>query len=199
MPGTALNWSSAKIPRGVEYALYAGVSVPAAGARLTLHTDGTPESVANPNAIHLGRSDEGAELLYRPSFEHATSDEFSAPYRSIIGAEEMRINASLKAVMDVNILDKLSVGGTKTTGAGFEETTFGGLATITTSSFALIFRNPEVAAKYCVWQIFKGLNDAGIVFRVQRTRDGSTPVSIVALTIDTRPAAQHLGSFWCQI
>lgn len=199
MAGTARDWSSAKIPRGVEYHIWAGLAVPAAGARLTLFTDGTPDATANPAAVHLGRSDDGAELLYKPSFDHSSSDEFSAPYRSFITTEEMRINASIRQVMDMDILNKLTVGGTKTAGTGYEQTTFGGLSTLTTSSFAVIFKNPEVAAKYCVWQIYKGLNDGGIQFRIQRTKDGSSPISIVAFTIDTRAAGDQLGSFWCQM
>lgn len=199
MPGTALNWTSTKIPRGVLYHIWAGLAVPADGARLTLHTDGTPESVANPNAVHLGRSDEGAELLYRPTVENFFSDEFAAPYRAVIGAEEMRINASLKPVMDMAILDKISLGGTRATAAGYDQMKFGGLLALVTTSVAVIFRDPEDATKFCVWQLYKAFNESGIAFRMRRTQDGSTPVSFKGLAIPTRTAGDQLGSFWCQV
>jgi hypothetical protein len=199
MPGTALNWSSVSIPRGVVYSLWAGVSVPAAGARLTLHTDGTPESVANPNAIHLGRTAEGVSVQVAGGFENVASDEFSAPYRVIPANEGMRISAALRQVLDFQVLQRLTPLSTRATGTGYEELAIGGTATVTTTSVALICQMPEDATKFWVAHIYKAYNSAGVDFTVRRTADGQTAVTFEGITIDTRAAGDQIGKIWKQV
>ena len=50
MAGTADNYTVTAIPQGVIARLYSGMAIPAAGARATLFSDGTPDATANPNA-----------------------------------------------------------------------------------------------------------------------------------------------------
>ena len=200
MAGSTLNWSTVNIPRGVTYHLWAGLSVPAAGARLSLDTSTlTPDATANPNAIHLGRTSEGVTVRVATTTEGSTSDEFSAPYRVIPTVEEMVISATLKQVLDFNILQRLSPVMTRTTGSGYEEMSFGGTTTVATTSVALICAMPEDATKAFVAQLYRTSNDAPIEVNFRRTQDGMTAVSFRGQAVETRAAGDQIGKIWKQV
>ncbi len=63
MAGTATDWNAAAIAV-TKGQLWANLAIPAAGARLTVATDGTPDAIANPNAKHF-RNDGGRFELSR--------------------------------------------------------------------------------------------------------------------------------------
>lgn len=193
-----LNWSSVNIPRGTLYHLWAGLSVPAAGARLTI-TGGEPDATANPNRIHLGRTAEGVGVEVAGGFEGQTSDEFSAPYRIIPANEGMRIRARIRPVLDFDILNKLMPLSTKASGTGYEEMPVGGAVTVATTSVALLCQMPEDATKMWVAHLYKTYNSAGINVTVRRTQDGDTEVVFEAITIETRAAGDMLGKIWKQV
>lgn len=199
MAGSTLGWSSVYIPRGQRVEFWAKLAIPGAGARLTLHTDLTPESVANPNAKHLGRTDEGVEISYKPSFEYRSSDEFQAPYDAFISAEEAVISAALQQVLDFDIAEALMVGSTKASGTGYEELPFGGKLTITKISVAAIWRLPEDTSKVGVFHLYSAINDAGIAARVRRMGSSSVPVAFRGFTVDSRAAGDQIGKYWKQV
>ncbi len=81
MAGTAKNYNANQIVLGPSD-LWLNVAVPSAASRLTLHTDGTPDDAANPNAIHLGMTAAGTTFEYVPEVQDFTSDELTAPHLS---------------------------------------------------------------------------------------------------------------------
>lgn len=198
MAGTATDWKTSKIAQNAGQ-LWRGLAVPGAGARLTLHTDGTPESVANPNAKHLGATRAGSKLMIKSTLQNFNVDEFRAPVVTNLDTVAMGISGELVGVTDMELMAWLLPGvGTRGTGSGYDQVTVGAKA-IAYDSIALIFPLIEDTTDFGVFHIYNGLNDPGVEFAVARKELGFTPFSIVGYEITSRAAADTLGSFWKQI
>src|SRR5574343_167647 len=94
MAGTATNYDSTTIVVDTVGQLWAGLAVPGAGARLTLDTDGTPDSTANPSAIHLGHTKEGSKVTIVSSITKYYADEEASPIKAVVDATDMSIEGS---------------------------------------------------------------------------------------------------------
>jgi len=198
MAGTTDNWRVAGRALG-EGKLYANLAIPGAGARLTLDaTTNTPDATANPNAIHLGGTKAGAKLMVKPSRQDFFIDEVVAPVDSIITGMEMAISAELVGVTDMALLELLTSGfGTKSTGSGYEEISFGTRADIF-SSVALIAPLRDDPAKVFVWHLYKAINDAGLDFSQGKKEMSFVPVNFRGYAITTRAIADQWGKGWKQ-
>ena len=200
MPGTAVSWKTANIAQNAGQ-LWGLLAIPGAAARITLHTDGTPESVANPNAIHYGATQEGARLMVKPTYDKYYVDEFRAPIVTNIGELAAGIAASLVGVTDMEFVIKNAlpgVGTYATTASTFKEVRFGTTA-IVYQSVAHIFPLIEDTTKWAIWNLYSALNDAGVEFAVGRKQLGFTPVNFVGYEITTRAATDTVGNYWKQI
>lgn len=198
MAGSTVNWRVAARALG-EGQLWANLAIPGAGARLTLHTDGTPESVANPNAFHLGATRAGAKLMVKPTRQDFFVDEITAPVDTIITGMESAISAELVAVTDMDVLELLTSGfGTKAEGTGYEEISFGTKADVF-SSVALIFPTRDDPTKFAVWHLYKAMNDAGLDFTSGKKEMSFTPVNFRSYAISTRAATDQYGKYWKQV
>lgn len=198
MAGTATNWNVAAIAQN-QGQLWANLAIPAAGARLTLHTDGTPDSTANPNAKHLGMTREGAQFMVKPKFDQYYADEFVQPIKTGLSEQEMMITAELLQVTDTALLELLTPGvGTKTTGTGYEQVTFG-QRPIVYSSVAVIFPTEADPTKFAIFQLYKAINEGGIDMKIGRKTLSGIPVSFRGFDIPTRAIADTAGSFWKQV
>lgn len=198
MPGTAVNWDVAAIANS-RGQLWANVAIPGAAGRITLHTDGTPESVANPDAVHLGMTREGAKYLVKPTSEDFFADEFRAPIKSSLTGMEGSISAELLQVTDMEILELLSAGfGDRVTAAGYDQVTFGAL-TLVYTSIALIFPLEADATKYGVFQLYKARNDSGIEGGVSGKSLSGIPVLFKGYEVTSRAAADTFGTIWKQV
>lgn len=172
------------------------MAVPGAGARVTLHTDGTPESVANPSAKHLGMTLEGARLIYTPSVNNFESDEQTAPIITQLSGEEAKIEGAALQVLDMALMTYLITGGTFGSAAGYEQNTFGGKQTVAT--FTVLYVAPVFAdpTKFFVVNLYKASNSAGVSVDLSRKKMASTPFSFTGLSISTRAAGDQLGNIW---
>lgn len=198
MAGTATDWKTAKIAQNAGW-LWRGLAVPGAGARLTLHTDGTPDSTASPNAKHLGATRAGAKLMIKSTLQNFNVDEFRAPIVTNLDTVAMGISGELVGVTDMELMAWLLPGvGTRSTASGYDQVTVGSKA-IAYDSIALIFPLIEDTTDYGVFHIYNGLNDPGVEFAVSRKELGFTPFSIVGYEITSRATADTLGSYWKQI
>jgi hypothetical protein len=177
--------------------------VPGAGARATLHTDGTPESVANPTALHIGRTVDGAEFRYRANLAHRSSDEFDSPFDTNIEIVEGIIVANIMPTLDTSIMELLMVGATKATGAGYEELAFGGKTSAAAhfTSFALIWELPEDSSKFGVVHLYNAINDEQLAMRIRKGGDsiGSTSIAMRGFSLAGRAAGDQVGKMWKQV
>lgn len=201
--GTALNWETINIPRGKRANLWGKLAVPGAGARLGLHTDGTPLALSNPTALHLGRTMEGAELRYRASLQLRSSDEFDAPFDTNIETVEAILAANIMPTLNTSIMELLMVGATKTTGTGYEQLTFGDKSSPSAhfSSFALVYELPEDSAKFGVVHLYNAINDEQLAVRIRRGGNviGATPIALRGFSVASRAAGDRVGSWWKQV
>ena len=199
MAGTAKAYNADKIILGPSD-LWLNVALPGAGARLTVAADLTPDATANPNAIHLGMTAAGCTFTYKPEIQNMGSDELTSFHLSRIITESAMIKGNFLQVFDWSLLEKMTVGGTKTintsTTSGFHQMQIGGLSAITTFPIALI--GPDIAAPTLYWVIhlYKTFNAAGIEFNVTRKDQSSAPFEFTGQAIPTRATGDQIGNVW---
>lgn len=199
MAGTAKNYSANQIILGPAD-LWINVAVPSASGRLALHTDGTPESVANPNAVHLGMTSGGVTFEYKPEISDFTSDELTAPHLSVLTSEMATVKGEFLQVFNWSLLERMTVGGTRnvntSTTTGYEELTFGGKSTVSNFSVALIGQDISGTSEYWVIQLYKTYNKAGFNFTVTRKDQSKASFEFNGLAITTRASGDQIGNFW---
>ena len=108
MAGTAKTYTSSQIILGPAD-VWLSVAVPSASARMTLHTDGTPDSAANPSAVHLGMTAAGTTFEYKPEIQDFGSDELTAPHLSRIISESATLKGEFLQVFNWALLAKMTV------------------------------------------------------------------------------------------
>lgn len=202
MPATARDYDANEIILGPSD-LWLNVSVPGAALRLTVDSTGgihTPESAANPNALHLGMTESGCTVSYKPEIQNFGSDELTAPHLSRIISEALAIKGNLLQVFDWPLLQKISAGGTygshTNTSTGYEELTIGGLSSLATFSIALIGAQIADPTKFYVFQLYKTYNSAGFEFQITRKDQSKVPFEFTGLAITTRAVGDQVGNFW---
>jgi hypothetical protein len=199
MAGTTLSWKTTNVLLGAGQ-IFANVAIPGAGARLTLDaTTKTPDSTANPSAIHLGATQEGSKAMIKSTWEEFFVDEFAAPIQTNITQIEASLSGNFVGVMDTALMELLTPGmGTKTTGSGYEQLTFGSRAVVY-PSIVIIAPLIEDSTKVMVFQLYKALNQAGVEFDVGRKKLAFTPFNFKGYEITSRAAADTLCSLWKQV
>lgn len=197
MPGTSDNFSTSKLTIG-PCKFYTNVAVPGAGARLTLHTDDTPESVANPNAKHIGFTDQGMKFSYTTEIQTFEADEQTAPIFSRLLTEKAMLEGTILQNADFTVMDELLMAGTKATGSGYEEITLGGNTTVTGVSIAVIWPTVAAAANALVINIYNAYNAIGIELNITRRELGKTPFRFEGQAVATRAVGDRLCNLWQQ-
>jgi hypothetical protein len=196
MPGTAKNYNANQIILGPAD-VWLNVGVPAAGARMVLHTDGTPDDT-NTGCVHLGMTVGGTTFEYVPEIQDFSSDELTAPHLSRIITERATLKGEFLQVFNWNLLERMTVGGTKSTTTSYEQLTFGGLSTISTFSVALIGQDISGSSEYWVVQLYKTFNRAGFNFTVTRKDQSRAPFEFNGMAITSRANTDQIGNFWHQ-
>lgn len=195
------NYDSTVIVVDTVAQIWAGLAVPGAGARLALHSDGTPDSSvgANPNAIHLGHTKEGVKLTISTGLTKHYVDELAEPIKATVDANEMMFEGEFLQVLDEDVLKKLTAPfGTYSSGSGYKEFSIG-RKTLAYDSIALIFPTPNDVTKFAVAHIYNGINEAGLSYQVSRKGMPSTPFKFVAYGLSSRASTDSVGKYWWQV
>lgn len=199
MAATAKNLDGSKIILGPGY-LWADVGVPAAASRLTLASDGSPDSVGSPNAKNLGLTVGGCTVEFGLETQSFESDELTAEHLSRIVKQPISIKAELLQITDfANVMKYVMPGANYSTSTGYKQLTIGGSSVITTYSFALICADVADATKFIVVQLYKGYNKAPFSFNITRKDQAKASIEIVGQSIATRAEGDQTGNFWMQI
>lgn len=195
------NFGSDKIPRGFRVDIWGGVSIPAANARITI-TSGQPDATENASAVHLGRTTDGAELGAGGGLTPRKSDDYSAPYDYVRGDDEMMsIKANILRAFDFAVRALLTNHATHSAASGYDQLTYGGKqGAIVANGFVAIVRLPEASpAKYYVFHIYQGVNNAPFSGRFKRAGDPTSfAIDIQAVQVVTRAEGDQLGNEWQQ-
>jgi hypothetical protein len=206
MAGTALNWRTARIVLGPGrfYANLGGSNdapwdIPS-GSRLLLHTDGSPESNQNPNAIHIGITEGGEEWRVGTTRTDFRSDELIDPVASRITEQEVIISGSYQAIGDMDVAEIMLPTATRSDIGGAQGITFGSSnPTILYRSFAVIWPVEGSTTEFHVFHVYKGYNDTGLAAQVSRTKMGASPFAIRGYPITTRTDGDYTCYFFRQV
>lgn len=179
--------------------IWVGLSVPGAGAKLTIGADGTPDATENPNALHLGLTESGARLMVETTTREEFFDEFAEALDRTVEQRSMKITAELSQVMDFDILEEVLNGiGTRADAAGYESVTFG-TVDLTYTGAAVIFPLKEDPTNFGVFHIYKGMVSSNVDMAISRQERSKIPLEIVGVGIPGRAAADTLGRFWKEV
>jgi hypothetical protein len=142
----------------------------------------------------------GTTFEYVPEIQDFTSDELTAPHMSRIISESCTIKGEFLQVFNWNLLEKMTVGGTKgvntNTSTGYEELTMGGLSTVTTYSIALIGQDISGSNQFWVIQLYKTYNKAGFNFAVTRKDQSKAAFEFMGLAVTGRTVGDQIANFW---
>lgn len=197
MPGTAKTYDNTKtIWRAAD--IWYDCSIPAAGAKPTLHTDGTPESVANPTAKHAGYLRGGTKYFYKWTKKDAMDDQHTAPHRSKRTGEELRVESRWLQVLDSALLNLLASGGTLSTVADGKLLELGGKRDITTTCVYVIAERVDSPGKYICVVIFAAISTEGLEFTFSEEDENDSPLALAGQTVASRADGKQLGSIYIQ-
>ena len=202
MAGTADNFVTANVAIGpgklyVDLGTGTGEWTGAAGVRLILHTDGSPDSTQNPNARHIGWTDAGSQFSIKPTFTNLFADESPDPIISRVTAQEAIISGSLLQVMDMDLAEVLNPTLTRSDVMGTEGVTIGN-ASIGYTSVALIWPFEDDSTRFGVVHLYKAFNDAGLAGNITSKDLSKSPYAFRGLAIGTRAQTDRVGRYFVQ-
>lgn len=195
MAGTAKAYSNSRSIWNICDVWY-GCSVPAAGAKPTLHTDGTPDATANPNAEHVGLLKENFKWFYKSAYMEARSHQLTAPHRRRRGSEEFRGEGRWLQVLDSDLIDALVDGATVSSVTGGKLVEFGGKRDIASTCVYIISERVDSPGKYICIVFFDGVFTEGLEFTFDNENESSSPLGITGNSVPSRADGRQIGSVY---
>lgn len=195
MAGTAKNYSSTLTVSG-PLDVWFECAVPGVGEAPTLHTDGTPESVANPNAVHAGMLKTGGGVAIEAEIQERTSDNLSAPYEVRLLTAAMSITGDMlqfSAVLLGLITPGATVDGTPPTGK--TGITLGGITAVNYTCLMAVWEQ-KTTGKYFNAVIYNGYQANGFELALNRNEDGAAEVEFKSLAVGSRATEDQVGAIW---
>ena len=168
----------------------------AAGVRLILHTDGSPDSGQNPNAVHLGWTQDGAEWRIAPNVLNFTPDESLDPVISRVQAEEKLITGQLWQTGDMDIAEILMPTATRSDVMGSKGLTVGGSGILSYTSVAVIAPLENDPTRFAVFHLYKAFNDQGLAAQLTSKKPTASPFAFRGQGIGTRAAGDRAGRYF---
>jgi hypothetical protein len=200
MAGTATRYQTNTIRAGSIGQLWTGVAVPGANGRLTLDVNGTPDSAANPTAIHLGHTDAGTKILMNMTITDHFVDEVPYPVKSSFDVTSFEISGSLVQIFDEEVLKALTENfATYSTAAGYKQFQIGTKASLAYRTITLIAPTPMDPTKFFVAQAYSAMNTTGLDVTYDRKGRTMTPFNFRAYALTARAPEDQLGNYWWQI
>jgi hypothetical protein len=171
-------------------------AVPGAGAAPTLHTDGTPESVANPNAEHAGMLKSGGGMTITAEIQERTSDNLSAPYDTRL----LTSQASLKGDMlqfSAVLLGLITPGATVdgTPPAGKTGITLGSIANVNYTCVLGVWEQ-KTSGKYFNAVLYNAYQANGFDLALNRNEDSAAEVDFKAVAVGSRATEDQVAALW---
>lgn len=168
----------------------------AAGVRLILHTDGSPDSTQNPNAKHIGWTQDGAEWRAVPNVLNFTPDESLDPVISRVQAEEKLITGQAWQTGDMDLAEILMPTATRSDVMGSKGLTFGGTGILSYTSVAIISPLENDPTRFAVFHLYKAFNDQGLAAQLTSKKPTASPFAFRGQGIGTRAAGDRAGRYF---
>lgn len=191
---TADNFQAVKTQSGNFGKLYVGLAIPAANAHTKLASDGTPDAVENPAAVHVGITDKGVKFTGKATVQKFYGDEFAYPLNEVITVVDASFSGNFLQIMDFDVLAAMTKGiGTRNDGAGFQKIDLGTLNAPIYQSIALIFPLLEDPTRFGIFHLYKAMQTAGFDFDISKKAQASSPFTFEGTGITTRATTDQIG------
>jgi hypothetical protein len=198
MAGTAANLRTDQIILG-SGKIYGKVAIPAGGARATLYTDLTPDATANPSAVDLGGTQEGAKLTISGSWDEYFIDEQPDPVATNLSVASMTLEGAFAGIRNQTLMELLTPAtGTFTSGAQYEQMTFG-TRTLVYNSIMVIAPRFDDPTKVVVAQLYRAVNVSGLTVDFGRKKLNYSPFKFQAYSVAGRAQGDTYGTIWWQV
>lgn len=201
MPGTLDNYVVEQVLIGpckiyADLGGAAGAWDGAANVRLILHTDGSPDSGQNPNAKHVGWTQDGAEWRAVPNVLNFIPDEEVDPVISRVQAEEKLITGQAWETGDMDLAEILMPTATRSDVMGSKGLTFGGTGVVSYTSVAVIAPLESDPTRFAVFHLYKAFNDQGLAAQLTSKKPTASPFAFRGLGIGSRAAGDRAGRYF---
>jgi hypothetical protein len=136
--------------------------------RLTLATDGSPDSVTNP-ATHLGAIEGAITTVVKPKLEMIKVDQADGPVDAYCTEIDAKVEVTLMQATAAKLQRILGVG-TYSTGSGYKQFTFGGTTTVPNACIAAISALRGALTKFVYVLLYKAVSLSGFSIQFGRAK-----------------------------
>jgi len=192
MAGTAKDISVNEIHQGPGD-LWVVTTPPVDGTpRLTLASDGTPDSVTHGACVHLGAIQSAITTSVKGKIGLIELDQYDAPFDGFATDLEASIEAEMAQTEAAKLQRALGVG-TYATGAGYKHVTFGGTLAVPTPCIAAISQKRISGTKYIVATLFKAAAVGGFQVIFGRAKSSNYKLKFQGFSDLARTAGKQVG------
>ncbi|KKM18467.1 hypothetical protein LCGC14_1665390 [marine sediment metagenome] len=163
--------------------------------RLTLATDGTPDSVAHPACIHLGAIQSAITTTVKGAMAPIDLDQYDAPFDNYATNVDAKIEAEM-AQTEMQKLQRALGVGVYSTGAGYKAVTFGGLLTVPTICLAAISAKRGSPLQHVISILFKSAAMAGFQIAIGRGAASTYKLEFLGLGDPDRTVGKQVGTVY---
>lgn len=192
MAGTAKDIQATEIHQGPGDLWVITTPPVDAAPRLTLASDGTPDSVTHGACVHLGAIQSAITTSVKGKIGMIALDQFDAPLDGFVTDLEASIEAEMAQTEAAKLQRALGVG-TYATGAGYKHVTFGGTLAVPTVCVAAISPKRTASTKHIVATLFSAAAVGGFDVKFGRAKSSSYKLKFQALSDLTRTAGKQVG------
>jgi len=192
MAGTTKSYAPTEIIQGPGDLWFIGTAPTDANVRLTLASDGTPDSTAHPGSVHLGAMSGAMTTSVKPKIAAIQLDQYDAPLDSYVAELDAKIEAEM-GQSESSLLQRALGVGVYSAGSGYEQTTFGGVGTVPKGCFAVISPTRANPNQYVVSALYLGVSTGGFSLALGRAKAALYKAQFTGLSDLTRTVGKQVG------
>jgi hypothetical protein len=159
--------------------------------RLTLATDGTPDSGTH-TATHLGLTAGPITTTAKPGLVKITADQADAEVDAYASKMDMEVETELSQLSTPKLQRILGVG-VYSIGGGYKQFTFGGIQTVPTICLAFISPRRAAPTKFAYSLLYNGASVGPLSFMFGRAKPATYKAKFKGASDLTRTAGQQIG------
>lgn len=196
MAGVAVGWDINELHRGFAR-LVVKLAVPAVDAVMAIDfATGMPLLSANPDAFHVGYTEDGWEFDTNSTTDARKVDEEETAVSDFITETTATITGQMAQVRNLQKLSVMLPGSVYTAPTGsptqIEKVTGGGLSTLSYFCAALIFPDDDDPAVIWWIMLYRVLNSGGLKIALGRTKNSLAAVTLSGRAVSGRTAGDRV-------
>jgi hypothetical protein len=160
--------------------------------RLTLASDGTPDSTAHAGSVHLGTIATAISTTVKPKMTQIQLDQYDAPFATYVDELAASIEAEM-AQMESSLIQRALGVGVYGAGTGYEYVTFGGVLTVPKACLAVISPTRAAPKQYIVSLLYSAVSSGGFSVQLGKSKPAFYKAKFEGLSDTTRTAGKQIG------